>query len=123
MLVVPVGGGGCIGGCAVAAKAINPRILVVGAEPVNADDAYRSLEAGKRILLAGPPSTIADGLRTSLGDLTFPIIKHNVDRIVRVTEKELIDSMVRCMWLRCTRDSFLSAVDVIYVVWSVWKLV
>ncbi len=92
LLLVPVGGGGLISGCSIAAKGINPRIKVVGVEPKNADDAFRSFQLGKRVPVENP-NTIADGLRTSVGEKTFPIIKEFVDDIVTVTEEQIIDAM------------------------------
>jgi len=92
LLLVPVGGGGLISGCSVAAKGLNPRIKVVGVEPKNADDAYRSFQLGERVPIENP-NTIADGLRTSVGEKTFPIIKEFVDDIITVTEEQIIDAM------------------------------
>ena len=85
-------------GTAIATAALSPGALVFAAEPKNADDAKRSLEAGK-ILPSVNPETISDGLRTSLGDLTFPIIREHVRDIVTVTEDETVDAM-RCIWER-----------------------
>jgi len=73
-IIAPVGGGGMLSGICVAAKGINPSIRIFGAEPKGADDAFLSLKEGK-IIPQLDPRTIADGLRTSLGELTFPIIK------------------------------------------------
>ena len=87
-LLAPVGGGGLIAGTALAARFFSPRTTVIGAEPMGADDAYRSLQAGK-IIPQTAPDTIADGLLTSLGDLTFPIIQKQVERIIRVTDGEI----------------------------------
>ncbi len=92
LLLVPVGGGGLISGCSIAAKGINPRIKVIGVEPKNADDAFRSFQLGKRVPVENP-NTIADGLRTSVGEKTFPIIKEFVDDIITVTEEQIIDAM------------------------------
>ncbi|MGB7062075.1 MAG: pyridoxal-phosphate dependent enzyme [Candidatus Zixiibacteriota bacterium] len=91
-LLAPVGGGGLLSGTAITAKGLNPRIKVIGCEPKNADDAYRSMKAG-RIIPSENPNTIADGLRTSLGDKTFPIIRDLVDRILLATEEEIIKAM------------------------------
>ena len=74
IVMAPVGGGGLISGTALAARGLKPAVRVFAAEPKNADDAYRSLQAG-RILPSEAPKTIADGLLTSLGSLTFPIIR------------------------------------------------
>lgn len=91
-VLAPVGGGGLLSGTSIAAKALNPRIKVIGCEPKNADDAYRSIKAG-RIIQPENPNTIADGLKTSLGDKTFPIIQEFVDEIALVTEEEIITAM------------------------------
>ncbi len=92
LLLVPVGGGGLISGCSIAAKGLIPSIKVVGVEPKNADDAYRSFQLGERVPVENP-NTIADGLRTSIGEKTFPIIKEFVDDIITVTEEQIIDAM------------------------------
>jgi threonine dehydratase len=91
-LLAPVGGGGLLSGTAIAAKGLNPKIKVIGCEPKNADDAYRSIKAG-RIIPSENPHTIADGLKTSLGDKTFPIIRDLVDEIFLATEEEIITAM------------------------------
>jgi threonine dehydratase len=91
-VLAPVGGGGLLSGTAIAAKALNPKIKIIGCEPKNADDAYRSIKAG-RIIPPQNPNTIADGLKTSLGDKTFPIIQQLVDEIVLVTEEQIITAM------------------------------
>jgi len=91
-LVVPIGGGGMISGVAIAAKALKPSIRVIGAEPAGADDAARGKRSGVR---QGAPvaRTIADGLRTGLGDLTWPVVRDLVDEIVVVEEAEIIRAM------------------------------
>lgn len=91
-VLVPLGGGGLLSGTAIAAKGLNPEIKVIGCEPKNADDAYRSLKAG-RIIPSEYPDTVADGLRTSLGDKTFPIIRDLVDDILLATEEEIVTAM------------------------------
>lgn len=98
VVVAPVGGGGLLSGTAIAARGVSPRLRVVGAEPEMADDAFRSLQAG-RILPAGNPRTIADGLRTSLGELTFSILRDRVERIVTVSEAAIVAAM-RFVWER-----------------------
>lgn len=98
MVLVPVGGGGLLSGTAIAVSAILPGACVVAAEPQKADDAYRSFRAGK-IIPADNPDTVADGLRTSLGELTFPIIKRQVEEIVTVSEKAILEAM-RAIWER-----------------------
>lgn len=98
VILAPVGGGGLLSGCALAAHHYSPTTRVVGTEPAAADDAARSLEAG-RILPAVPPATIADGLLTSLGELTFAIIRDHVERIVTVDEAAIVEAM-RAVWER-----------------------
>ena len=88
-LVAPIGGGGLISGCSIAARHLRPNIRIFGVEPAAANDTYLSLAAGKRVDIA-PPETIADGLRsTAPGELTFPIIQRHVEKIVLVTEEEI----------------------------------
>jgi threonine dehydratase len=94
----PVGGGGLIAGTALATHYFGSDCKVIGGEPLEADDAYRSLKSG-RIESNTSANTIADGLRTHLGDKNFPIIQQLVDHITRVTEEEIIDSM-RLIWER-----------------------
>lgn len=95
---VPIGGGGLISGIAFGFKNFSPQTKIYGGEPANADDAYQSMKAGK-IIPVSNPDTIADGLRTSLGDITFPIIKEYVSEIFTVTEEEIITAM-RIVWER-----------------------
>jgi threonine dehydratase len=98
VVMAPVGGGGLLSGTAIAVTARVPRTEVVGTEPAMADDAYRSFQAG-RILPVEDPRTIADGLRTSLGSRTFPIIRRRVTDIVTVSEEQIIAAM-RLLWER-----------------------
>lgn len=98
IVMAPVGGGGLISGTAITIKEINPRIKIIAAEPKNADDAFRSFKSGKLIPSVNP-NTIADGLLTSLGPLTFKIIKEKVDDIITVTEKSIVNAM-RMIWER-----------------------
>lgn len=91
-LICPVGGGGQLAGIAVAAKGLRPDILVAGAEPAQADDASRSFRAG-RIVPAGNPQTIADGLRSSLGEASFALIRAHVDEILTASEEAIIEAM------------------------------
>ena len=98
IVVKPVGGGGLIAGSCLAAKELDPNIKVVGAEPFAVDDAYRSLQSGK-IETNDSTETIADGLKTQLGDKNFPIILKHVDEIFRVEEAEIILSM-HLLWER-----------------------
>lgn len=96
IILAPVGGGGLLSGTAIAAKGINSTIKVYGAEPKGADDAYRSLRSG-RIIPSENPETIADGLLTSLGDITFQLISRHVDNIFTVEEESIISAM-RLIW-------------------------
>lgn len=94
----PIGGGGLIAGSALATKYFGSDCKVVGSEPFEVDDAYRSLISG-RIEKNNSSNTIADGLKTELGDINFPIIKQEIDQIIRVSEKEIIESM-KMIWER-----------------------
>jgi threonine dehydratase len=98
IVMTPVGGGGLLSGTAITAKALSATTRVVAAEPAGADDAFRSLQEG-RIVPSVNPRTICDGLLTSLGTLTFAIIRERVDRIVTVDEAAIIDAM-RHIWER-----------------------
>jgi len=98
-IVVPVSGGGMLSGICIAAKALKPDIKIYAAEPLNADDCAKSFVAKKRIPLPGPPNTIADGLRTSVGHLTWPVIRDSVTDVITVTEEEIISAM-RLVWER-----------------------
>jgi threonine dehydratase len=95
-VIAPVGGGGLLSGTAIAAKGSKPGIRVYGAEPKGADDAQRSLAAG-RIIPQDNPRTIADGLLTSLGERTFAVISRAVDGIATATEDGIVDAM-RLTW-------------------------
>ncbi len=97
-IITPVGGGGLLSGVSIAARGIDPSLRVFAAEPAGADDARRSLEAGERILQTAP-DTIADGLLTSLGDLTWPIIRDHVERVITVDDEALVAAM-RLVWER-----------------------
>jgi threonine dehydratase len=92
VLSTPVGGGGLIGGCALAARAMAPGIRVVGAEPEQADDAYRSFHGGQRCAVQAP-QTIADGLRGSIGERNFELLKRCVDDVVTVNEQQIVAAM------------------------------
>jgi threonine dehydratase len=92
VLSTPVGGGGLIGGSAIAAKALVPGIRVIGAEPAAADDAYQSFRSGER-RAAHAPQTIADGLRGSIGVLNFELLRRHVDDVVTVSESQIVDAM------------------------------
>nr|MDO8110743.1 pyridoxal-phosphate dependent enzyme [Candidatus Sigynarchaeota archaeon] len=94
----PVGGGGLLSGTSIATKGLCPGAKVIAVEPKNADDAYKSFQAGK-IITNETSNTIADGLRTHLCERTFKIIKDNVDQVILVTEQQIIDAM-RFLWER-----------------------
>ena len=98
MILTPVGGGGLITGTSLAAYYFGKNCNVIGGEPANMDDAYRSLKSGK-IEVNESGVTIADGLRTTLGDINFPIIQELVSDIIRVEEDEIIRTM-RLIWER-----------------------
>ena len=98
VIITPVGGGGLLSGTAIAAKAIKPSIKVIAAEPKGANDAQQSF-LSKSFVPSVNPNTIADGLLTSLGDITFPLILKYVDNIISVEEKTIVDAM-RLVWER-----------------------
>ncbi len=98
IIMAPVGGGGLLSGTALVAHYFSIGTTVIAAEPEQADDAYRSFKGGKFIPSVNP-DTIADGLRTSLGSLTFPIIFKYVDDIVTVSEKSIVEAM-KLVWQR-----------------------
>ena len=97
-LIAPVGGGGLMSGLCVAARALKPGIRLFAAEPAGADDAARSIAAG-RIIPQTNPRTIADGLLTSLGERTWPILRDHVERVVTVTEEQIVEAL-RLAWER-----------------------
>ena len=96
LLLAPVGGGGLLAGTAVAAKQLQPSIQIIGCEPEMANDAQQSFRSGQ-IVAQLQPRTIADGLRTSLGDLTFQLIRRFADDIVTVGEDGIVNAM-RFVW-------------------------
>ena len=99
-IIAPVGGGGLLSGTCIAASGTDPRPRprVFAAEPLGADDAARSIAAGELIPQTGP-DTIADGLLTSLGELTWPIIRDHVERIFTVSDEQIVAAM-RLLWER-----------------------
>ena len=97
-IITPIGGGGLIAGTCLFANAFSPNTIVIGAEPFAVDDAYRSLQS-KKIETNDSIHTIADGLKTQLGNHNFPIILKSVQQIIRVTEEEIIAAM-RFVWER-----------------------
>ncbi|RPI95103.1 MAG: pyridoxal-phosphate dependent enzyme [Chloroflexi bacterium] len=116
VMITPIGGGGLLSGTSTAATEIRKGIRVIGAEPELADDAYRSLKEG-RILPALKPTSIADGLLSSFGTLTFPIVRQRVEQIVTVSEQGIIDSM-RFIWERAKIIIEPSAAVAIGVLWE-----
>lgn len=97
VVIAPVGGGGLLSGTALATKFFSPDTIVIAGEPAGSDDAYRSMQSGK--IEPAQSNTIADGLLTTLGDKTFPIIYENVKEIITVTDEEIIAAM-RLIWER-----------------------
>jgi threonine dehydratase len=96
-MLAPVGGGGLLSGTLLSAKYFSPNTIVIAGEPAGADDAFRSIQSGKIEL--SQSNTIADGLLTTLGDKTFPIIRDHVKEIITVTDDEIIAAM-RLIWER-----------------------
>ena len=116
VIIAPVGGGGLLSGTAIAATEIKKGIRVIAGEPEMADDAFRSLGAGE-IIPSMNPKTIADGLLTSLGKLTFPIIQKRVEQIVTVSEAGIIASM-KFVWERAKLIIEPSSAVAIGVLWE-----
>lgn len=98
MVVTPIGGGGLASGTCIAVKSLSPGTKVIGAEPARADDAMRSMKSGK-IEPSGDPKTMADGLRTSLGDKTFAVLRACLDDVATATEEEMLAAL-RFVWER-----------------------
>ena len=98
IIVSPVSGGGLLSGTLLSAKEMNEQVNVYGAEPAEADDAYRSLQNGE-IVPNETINTICDGLRAQIGTITFPIIQKYVDEIITLSEEEILDSM-KMIWER-----------------------
>jgi threonine dehydratase len=96
VILCPVGGGGLLCGTVIAAKSLQPGIRVIAVEPVGANDAAQSFASGRRITV-DHPTTIADGLRASIGEPNFAIIQRHVDAVVTVTDEEIIAAM-RAIW-------------------------
>ncbi|KAI8823101.1 pyridoxal-5'-phosphate-dependent enzyme, beta subunit [Fimicolochytrium jonesii] len=97
-VIVPVGGGGLLSGCLVAGKSLLPNLRIVAAEPLLADDCARSVRANE-FIPAGPPKSICDGLMSSMGTLTWPIIRDHVDEVRTVDEASIVKAM-RVVWER-----------------------
>ncbi|CAM9707850.1 unnamed protein product, partial [Choristocarpus tenellus] len=104
-IIVPVGGGGLISGVTIAAKAMCPGIRIIGAEPLEADDAFRSKACGRLCGHDEPPLTIADGLRTILGTHTWPVVRDLVDDIVTVSEGDIRK------WMRVVYERMKLAIE------------
>jgi len=98
MLLAPVGGGGLVSGCALAARAVCPGIRIVAAEPAGADDCWQSMHTGQRVRLE-QVATIADGLRASIGERNWALISRHVDEVVKIEEAEIVAAM-RLAWER-----------------------
>ena len=96
VIMCPVGGGGLLSGTAIAAKSMRPQIKVIAVEPQNADDAAQSFRAGRR-LVTEKKFTVADGLRTNIGEPNFAIVQRYVDDIVTVSEEAIVSAM-RTIW-------------------------
>jgi threonine dehydratase len=96
-IITPVGGGGLLSGTALATKYFSPTTIVMAGEPEGADDAYRSMKSGK--IEPSQSNSVADGLLTSLGDKTFPLIRELVKEIIVVSDKEIVDAM-KLIWER-----------------------
>src|SRR5215213_7877343 len=116
VIIAPVGGGGLLSGTAIAATETKKGIRVIAGEPEMADDAFRSIQTG-RIIPSEHPKTIADGLLTSLGTLTFPIIQERVEQIVTVSEQGIIDSM-KFIWERAKIIIEPSSAVAVGVLWE-----
>jgi threonine dehydratase len=116
VIIAPVGGGGLLSGTSIAAKGLKPGIRVIAGEPEMADDAFRSMKAGE-IIPSVNPKTVADGLLTSLGELTFPIIQQNVEQIVTVSEAGIIAAM-KFVWERAKIIIEPSSAVAIGVLWE-----
>ncbi len=116
VIIAPVGGGGLLSGTSIAATEIKKGIRVIAGEPEMADDAFRSIKAGV-IIPSKNPKTIADGLLTSLGTLTFPIIQQRVEQIITVSEMGIIESM-KYVWERAKIIIEPSSAVAIGVLWE-----
>jgi threonine dehydratase len=115
-VLVPVGGGGLVGGIALALRELAPRVRVFAVEPAGADDAARSRAAGELIPQTGP-DTIADGLLTSLGELTWPIVRDVVTDVLVVDDAAIGDAM-RMVWERMKIIIEPSAATAVAGAWS-----
>lgn len=116
VIIAPVGGGGLLSGTSIAATGTKPGIRIIAGEPEMADDAYRSMQAGT-IIPSVQPKTIADGLLTSLGTLTFSIVQQCVEQVITVSEQGIIDSM-KFIWERAKIVIEPSAAVAVGVLWE-----
>jgi threonine dehydratase len=116
VVIAPVGGGGLLSGTSIAATETKKGIRVLAGEPEMADDAFRSLQAGK-VLPSDHPKTIADGLLTSLSELTFSIIQSRVERVVTVSEQGIAEAM-KFIWERAKIVIEPSAAAAVAVLWE-----
>jgi len=116
VILAPVGGGGLLSGTSIAATETKRGIRVIAGEPEMADDAFRSMQAGE-IIPSVDPKTVADGLLTSLGTLTFPIIRERVEQIVTVSEAGIITAM-KYVWERAKIIIEPSAAVPLGVLWE-----
>ncbi|MBC8508718.1 MAG: pyridoxal-phosphate dependent enzyme [Anaerolineales bacterium] len=116
VVIAPVGGGGLLSGTAISVTEVSRQTRVIAGEPEMADDAYRSMQAGT-IIPSIKPQTIADGLLTSLGKLTFPIIQKRVEQIVTVSEDAIIEAM-KFVWERVKIIIEPSAAVSVAVLWE-----
>ncbi len=116
VIITPVGGGGLLSGTSIAATELKKGIRVIAGEPEMADDAFRSMQAGK-IIPSVNPKTIADGLLTSLGLLTFPIIQQRVEQIVTVSEVCIVETM-KYVWERAKIIIEPSSAVAVGVLWE-----
>ncbi len=97
VIIAPVGGGGLLSGTALATKYFSPNTIVLAGEPEGADDTYRSLKSGK--IEPSQANSVADGLLTSLGDKTFPLIRDMVKEVIVVSDREIVQAM-QMIWER-----------------------
>jgi len=116
VIIAPVGGGGLLSGTAIAATELKKGIRVIAGEPEMADDAFRSMQEGV-IIPSINPKTIADGLLTSLGALTFPVIQQRVEQIVTVSEAGIIETM-KYVWERAKIIIEPSSAVAVGVLWE-----
>ncbi|KAI8972718.1 tryptophan synthase beta subunit-like PLP-dependent enzyme [Pilobolus umbonatus] len=98
-LIIPVGGGGMLTGCALTAKTLRPSIKIFAAEPVAVNDCYRSFKSKKRCTNEPTATSVADGLLTNIGDIAYSELHYYVDDVFTVTEQEIVKAM-QLIWER-----------------------